>query len=66
MTGWDEVEWTNKTSIATVSDLYQLTVMPFGLCKAPIFLETHRMQADSTPIEVESFSLYLEAINRYY
>lgn len=62
MTGWDEVEWTNKTSIATVSDLYQLTVMPFGL-KAPIFLETHRMQADCTPIEGESFSLYLEAIN---
>ena len=64
MTGWDEVEWTNKTSInATVSDLYQLTVMPFGLCRAPIFLETHRMQADWTPIEGEFFSLYLEAIN---
>ena len=63
MTGWDEVEWTNKTSIATVSDLYQLIVMPFWLCKAPIFLETHRMQADWTPIEGESFSLYLEAIN---
>lgn len=64
MTGWDEVKWTNKTSVATVSDLYQLTVMPFGLCKAPIYIfgETHRMQADWTPIEGESFTLYLEAI----